>query len=211
MKKFLFQGDSITDAGRSFDYDDGRGSYGYPTFVAGKLGVKYPGQIEFINRGISGNRVVDLYARIKRDFINVKPDVITILIGINDVWHEFGDDPNGVSDEKYFRVYCSLIEELKEALPDTTIIILEPFVLKASATQDKWAEFRSETEKRAKSAKKVADKYSLPFIPLMDKFDSLAMTAPADHWLLDGVHPAPAGHEIIAEAIVDKCEELKLF
>ena len=67
MKKFLFQGDSITDAGRSFDYDDGRGSYGYPTFVAGKLGVKYPGQIEFINRGISGNRVVDLYARIKRD------------------------------------------------------------------------------------------------------------------------------------------------
>ncbi len=211
MKRFLFQGDSITDAGRRFDCFYGGESFGYPTFTAGKLGVKYPGQIEFINRGISGNRVVDLYARIKRDFINLKPDIITILIGINDVWHELNDDPNGVSDEKYFKIYSMLIEELKEALPDTTIIILEPFVLKACATQENWDIFRTETVKRAKSAKRVAEKYSLPFIPLMDKFDSLAKTAPAAHWLSDGVHPAPAGHEIIAEAIVAKCEELKLF
>ncbi len=211
MKKFLFQGDSITDAGRNDNYDDGRESYGYPTFVAGKLGVKYPGKIEFINRGISGNRIVDLYARIKTDFINVKPDVITILIGINDVWHEFGDDPNGVANEKFFKIYCMLIEELKEALPNTTIIILEPFVLKASGTKDNWDTFRLEAEKRAESAKRVAEKFSLPFISLMDKFDSLAKIAPAEHWLLDGVHPAPAGHEIIAESIVDKCEELKLF
>lgn len=211
MKTFLFQGDSITDAGRCFDEYDGRHSYGYPTFVAGELGRQFPGQIQFINRGISGNRVVDLYARIKCDFINVKPDFMTILIGINDVWHEFSDNPNGVSDEKYFKVYCNLIEELKEALPDTTIIILEPFVLKARATEDKWDAFRAETEKRAASAKRVAEKYSLEFIPLMDKFDKLALTAEPSFWLEDGVHPAPAGHAVIADEIIKKFNELGLM
>lgn len=211
MKTFLFQGDSITDAGRSFDEYDGRHSYGYPTFVAGELGRQFPGQIQFVNRGISGNRVVDLYARIKSDFINVKPDFITILIGINDVWHEFSDNPNGVADEKYFKVYCNLIEELKEALPDTTIIILEPFVLKARATEDKWDAFRAETEKRAASAKKVAEKYSLPFVPLMAKFDELAKTAEPSFWLEDGVHPAPAGHAVIADEIIKKFNELELI
>ena len=84
MKLILFQGDSITDTGRDFNYDHNTG-YGYVTMTAGKIAVDYPGQFRFLNRGISGNRIVDVYARIKKDIINLKPDYVSILIGVNDV------------------------------------------------------------------------------------------------------------------------------
>ena len=130
-KIILFQGDSITDAGRSYERNDMRGR-GYATMVSGELGLSYPEEYEFINRGISGNRIVDIYARMKSDIINLKPDYMSLLIGVNDVWHEFYENPNGVATDKFEKVYSMLIEELKEALPDLKIMILEPFVLKGS-------------------------------------------------------------------------------
>lgn len=197
MKTILFQGDSITDAGRSRTCDQERG-IGYPTLVSGEIGLDYPGQYCLVNRGISGNRVVDLYARIKADILNVKPDVMSILIGVNDVWHELNPDcPNGVDADKFFKIYSMLIEEMKEALPEIKIMILEPFVLKASATEERWDEFRKEVPKRAEKAKAVAEKYGLVFVPLQDKFDEAAKLAPNDYWLADGVHPTTAGHELI--------------
>lgn len=99
MKKILFQGDSITDAGRSREDLTNLGK-GYPLFVAGALGMDEPGEYEFVNRGISGNRIVDIYARIKMDIINLKPDVMSLLIGVNDVWHEVSSQ-NGVDGDKY--------------------------------------------------------------------------------------------------------------
>ncbi len=205
MKTILFQGDSITDAGRSRDNDNDRGT-GYPTLVSAELGYKYPDEYKFINKGISGNRIVDLYSRIKCDFINLKPDYLTILIGINDVWHEI-NDRNGVDNAKFFRVYCNLIEEIKAMLPDIEIFILEPFVLKASATEKKWGVFRRETEMRAESARAVAEKFGLTFIPLQDKFDEAEKKACASYWLGDGVHPTAAGHEIIANEVVKALEK----
>ncbi len=205
MKTILFQGDSITDAGRSRDNDNDRGT-GYPTLVSAELGFKYPGEYRFINKGISGNRIVDLYARIKCDFINIKPDYLTILIGINDVWHELGDR-NGVDNGKFFRVYCELIEEIKAMLPDLKIFILEPFVLEACATEGKYGIFRRETEMRAESAKAVAEKYGLTFIPLQAKFDEAEKKADASYWLGDGVHPTAAGHELIAREVVCALEK----
>ena len=83
--RILFQGDSITDVGRTRDNNDIAMGSGYPLLVKGALGLDNPGKMEFINRGISGNRIVDVYARIKRDIINLKPDVMSILIGVNDV------------------------------------------------------------------------------------------------------------------------------
>ena len=201
--KILFQGDSITDAGRSRDSDIDFG-WGYPLLVKAQLGYENPGKYEFINRGISGNRVVDLYARIKMDIINLQPDVMSILIGVNDVWHEFGNQ-NGVDADKFFKVYCMLIEEVKEALPDIKIIILEPFVLKGSGTEAHWEDFRAQVEKRADMAKKVAEKFSLPFVPLQEGFDALCEKAQPDYWLRDGVHPTSMGHEYI------KNEWLKAF
>ena len=194
--RILFQGDSITDAGRSRTDDIYLGC-GYPRLVESALGYEEPAQHEFFNRGISGNRIVDIYARIKSDIINLKPDVMSILVGVNDVWHELRESPNGIDADKYFKLYCMLIEEIKEALPDLKIIILEPFVLKASATEACWEEFKTEVTKRAKMAKLVAEKFGLPFIELQKGFDALAAKAPESYWLADGVHPTAKGHEFI--------------
>ena len=202
--RILFQGDSITDAGRDWNNDAQLGR-GYAHLVEASLGYDEPGEHVFINKGISGNRIVDLYARIKRDMINYKPDVMSILIGVNDVWHEIGDSPNGVDADKFIKIYSMLIEELKEALPNLKIMILEPFVLEAGATENNWEFFKTETAKRAEMAKKIAEKYNLPFIPLQAGFDELAKKAPNNYWLGDGVHPTAKGHEFI------KNEWLKAF
>ena len=206
MKTILFQGDSITDAGRSRE-DEKHLGRGYPCFVSAELGFEEPGAYRFINRGIGGNRVVDLYARIKADIINLKPDVMSILIGINDVWHEV-EKQNGVDAEKYFRVYSMLIEEVKEALPDIKIMIIEPFVLKASATEQNWEYFKIETQKRREMAKKIAEDYHLKYVPLQNKFDKAEKIAPADYWLSDGVHPTYVGHELIKKEWLKAYKEL---
>lgn len=205
MKRILFQGDSITDAGRSRENDFARGN-GYATLVAAKLGYEKPGDYEFINRGISGNRVSDLLARVKIDLINLKPDVMSILIGVNDVWHEFSRQ-NGVDVELYEKLYNLLIEEVKAALPEIRIMILEPFVLKGTATEEHWEGFSEEVYKRAAAAKRVAEKNGLEFIPLQDKLDEACKLAPADYWLRDGVHPTAMGHELIAREWIAKFEE----
>ena len=197
MKTILFQGDSITDASRG----NGLGT-GYPLLVSSKLGFEIPNEYNFINKGISGNRIIDVYARIKTDIINLKPDYMSILIGVNDVWHEF-ECSNGIDAEKFEKLYCMLIEEILEALPQIKIMILEPFVLKGSATIDtdeipnKWQAFSSEVAKRAQKAKNVAEKYDLKFIPLQEKFNNALKSAEETYWLSDGVHPTAMGHELI--------------
>ena len=193
--KILFQGDSITDASRNRNADGARG-HGYATLVSAKLSFENPNEYEFVNRGISGNRVTDLLARIQCDMINLKPDVMSILIGVNDVWHEINYQ-NGVNTELFEVVYNLLIAELKSALPNLRIIILEPFVLKGSATEENWEAFDKGVADKAAAAKRVAEKNGLEFIPLQGKFDEAATKAPASYWLGDGVHPTAAGHELI--------------
>ena len=205
--RILFQGDSITDADRSRE-DSTRLGRGYPLLVEAALGLEEPDKHEFINRGISGNRIVDLYARIKCDIINLKPDVMSILIGVNDVWHDIGESPNGVSADKFFKIYSMLIEEIKEALPSIKIMILEPFVLEACSTTEHWEFFKTEVSKRAEAARKIAEKYSLPFIPLQAGFDELAKKAPNSYWLGDGVHPTAKGHEFIKSQWLKAFKEL---
>ena len=197
MKTILLQGDSITDTDRSRTNDVNTG-YGYATMVMGELGAEYPGEYTIYNRGISGNRIVDVYARIKKDIINLKPDVMSILIGVNDVWHELGfGGGNGVDAEKYFKIYSMLIEEIKEALPQIKIMILEPFTLPGTGNAEYYEEFRMEVEKRAEKSKAIAEKFSLPFVKLQKYFDEAAKLTTADMWLHDGVHPTAAGHGII--------------
>ena len=201
MLRFLFQGDSITDAGRIRDRNDNFG-FGYPNLIASDFLKNRKGQFEFINRGVSGDRVVDLYARIKKDIINLKPDYMSILIGVNDVWHEFSEK-NGVSAERYEKVYNMLIEDIFAKLPDVKIFILEPFVLKGTGTEENWDRFRPEVELRAEAAKRVAQKHGLIFVPLQEKLDSAVENGDTEYWLSDGVHPTAAGHELIKEALVE--------
>lgn len=201
MKTILFQGDSITDAKRDRENDNYLGS-GYATMAAGQLGMEHPGEYRFLNRGISGNRVSDLYARIKRDIINLRPDYMSILIGVNDVWHEISSQ-NGLSQQKFEIIYDLLISEILEELPQLKIMILEPFVLPGTATEaiperpDRWDTFRAEVPLRAAAAKRIAQKYGLVYVPLQSCFDEACKTAPASDWLIDGVHPTAMGHELI--------------
>lgn len=214
-KIVLFQGDSITDAGRSRDTDINPG-YGYADMVTGALGLAYPYQFTCYNRGISGNRVVDLYARIRKDMIHLKPDYMSILIGINDVWHEYASG-NGVDAEKFEMVYGLLVEELLRDLPGLKLMLLEPFVLPGSATltdeahPGRWEFFRAETDLRRAAVKRLAEKYGLVFVPLQDKLSAANADAPEmGYWLQDGVHPTPAGHALIKEAWLEAFDQLTI-
>jgi lysophospholipase L1-like esterase len=207
MKTILFQGDSITDALRSRENDEYKGS-GYAALVSGKLGFDNPGEYQFLNRGISGNRVVDLYARIKADILNLKPDYLSILIGVNDVWHEFSSQ-NGVDTEKYAKVYGLLIEEILEGLPDIKILILEPFALKGTSTEAVWGKFYPQVRERAAKSKLIAEKFGLAFIPLQEKFDAACKLAPESYWIYDGVHPTVSGHELITREWIKAFNTLK--
>lgn len=201
-KLVLFQGDSITDCGRNRETDQHMG-HGYATMVSGALMADAPGAYRCMNRGVSANRIVDVYARIRKDLINWKPDYLSILIGVNDVWHEYSER-NGVDAAKFEMIYCLMIEELQRELPDLKILILEPFVLKGAKTDNneehphRWAHFSGEVPLRAQAAKRVAEKYGLVFVPLQAIFDEAQMLEPAEgYWLFDGVHPTAAGHELI--------------
>ena len=201
MKKIVFQGDSITDCGRDRTNNELIGS-GYACLVKANMMFEYPTEYRFFNRGINGNRSVDLYARIKSDIINLQPDYISFLIGVNDVWQEIGSC-NGVSAEKYEKIYCMMLDEILEALPNVKIMIMEPFCLRGEATNDteehpnKWKIFRTEVELRAERARCVAEKYNLPFVELQKKFDEMAEKTRSENWLWDGVDPTPAGHELL--------------
>jgi lysophospholipase L1-like esterase len=177
--------------------------------VVGELTCEDPKKYECINRGISGNRIVDLYARVKIDVWNHKPDVLSILIGVNDVWHEISRE-NGVELNRWERVYRTMLQETKERLPNIKLIILEPFILEGSATdgEERWQKFLAVKE-YAKVAKKIAEDYRLTFIPLQEKFDEAKEKFGGDYYTFDGVHPLAAGARMIATEWLKAFEKIK--
>ena len=200
--KILLYGDSITDAGREASWT--QIGVGYPAYIAGELLAENPEKYEVVNRGISGNRIVDLYARIKRDVWNHKPDVFSILIGINDIWHGLNDDPNDVELERFVKVYRMLIEDTLKVLPNVKIMLCEPFVLKGCATEnteevpDRYERF-CEVYQYAAVVKKLAEEFNVEFLPLQEKFTQAAQNSKAEYYLADGVHPHVAGAKLIAD------------
>ncbi len=207
MKTILFQGDSITDCNRSRENDFDTGT-GYACGVIQSIAVNHPGEYQFFNRGISGDRIVDVYARIKCDIINLKPDYMSLLIGVNDVWHELSRQ-NGICVEKFEKLYDMLISEILEELPNIKILLMGAYLVKGPATEEKWDVFSSEVAKRAEITKKLAEKYNLKYIPLQDKFDEMCRLAPAQYWTGDGVHPTTAGHGIIVQEWLKAFEDIK--
>ncbi|MBR2937783.1 MAG: SGNH/GDSL hydrolase family protein [Oscillospiraceae bacterium] len=215
MKKvILFQGDSITDCSRNRDLDFNRG-YGYATMVTGVLTAREPYTYTCYNRGISGERVVDVYARIRKDMINLKPDYISILVGVNGIWHECSEH-NGVSNEKYETVYDLMLTEIKQELPNVKLMLLEPFVLHGTATEDvpecpnRWAYYQQEIVLRQQTVARLAKKHGAVFVPLQEMFTKLEAEAPAEgYWLRDGVHPTAAGHERIKQEWLKAFEKMK--
>ena len=199
--KILFLGDSITDMSRNRDTEYFYNSYGfaYPLFVEAELATKFPGQYQVLNKGISGNRVVDLYARVKIDCWNHTPDLISIFIGVNDVWHGlFEGIGNGVDIERYEKVYRMLIDDTRKVLPNARFILVTPFFLEGSATSERMDEFVN-IYKYADVVRKIANDYDFPVVDLQEKFASLADKNGTSLYLYDGVHPTIAASKIIAD------------
>lgn len=198
MTRILFQGDSITDAGRKNDEDNPLG-FGYAMLVSAALGQQNPNAYEFLNRGVNGDRITRLYARIKSDLINLQPDVLSILIGVNDVWHEISSH-NGTDTPKFLKIYRMLLEETLAALPNLKIMLFAPYVMRGRHTEERFDEFRTGVAEKAEAVRQIAGEFRLPFFTLQDKFDAAAKLAPNDYWLKDGVHPTLFGHQLIANA-----------
>jgi lysophospholipase L1-like esterase len=137
-------------------------------------------------------------SRVKAHCWNLEPDVLSILIGVNDVWHEFGGGRNGVDIKRFEKVYRMLLEDTKETFSNVKIILMEPFVLEGRATQAQWELFL-QVKEYAKVVEKLAKEYDAIYIPLQERFDKVAEKYGAEAYLSDGVHPAIAGVQLIAD------------
>jgi len=212
MKRILFQGDSITDCERNRDNYYSLGG-GYANLVASSLGLDRIGEYEFINRGCSGDRIVDLYGRIKADFTSLCPEYASIYVGVNDVWAEISNQ-NGVSTSKFEMVYGLMIEEILDACPDLHLMLIAPFILDGLATQntveipDKYLRMKNGVAEKAEVVRKIAQRYHLPCIDLQTAFDEALLKAPTTYWSRDGVHPTEAGHEIIKRLWIQAFDDM---
>ena len=190
----LFQGDSITDAGRSRDNDSNLGS-GYANMIAAWLGAKRPhDNLKFINRGISGNRVIDLKNRWTNDCINLKPDWVSIYIGINDTWRRY-DSNDPTSAESYANTYREILQRVKKELV-AKVIMIEPFVLPFPADRKAW---REDLDLKIIKFRELAAEFKAYVIPLDGIFSAAAAAREAGFFAEDGVHPSQAGHALITQ------------
>lgn len=197
----LFQGDSITDCGR--DKNSNRcntmeqfGS-GYVLFTATQLLEKKAAlQPKVYNRGISGNKVYQLRERWEIDCLAFQPDVLSILIGVNDYWHTLTHAYKGTV-ETYENDLRALLKYTKEKLPNTQIVLCEPFTLRdGTAIEDsKWYPMFDEFRK---SARKLSEEFNTVFVPFQSGFDAAVKLAPARYWSNDGVHPDLPGRQLMA-------------
>jgi lysophospholipase L1-like esterase len=194
----LFQGDSITDAGRNksveLPNDEKSLGKGYPMLAAGELLRAYPDKkLQIYNRGISGNKIPDLAERWDKDTLAIKPDILSILIGVNDLWHTFAfGNKYKATVADYESGYRALLERTKKEVPGVQIVICEPFTTRTSDDFKPLADYRAVSQKLAKEM-------SLPLVPFQAAFDEAVKVAPASFWLTDGIHPSPAGHDLMVE------------
>ena len=197
----LFQGDSITDDGRSRETADEPNiqttlGNGYAWLAAsGLLVAGSPGRLSIYNRGVSGDRVAHLAKRWEDDCLALQPDVLSILIGVNDAWHEALATGPGTA-ATYEEEYDALLTRTRETLPDVALVVCEPWVLKCGFVDDSW--FPMFDGYRA-AAKRLADKHGATWVPFQSMFDEALHYAPPEHWAADGVHPSSAGASLMAQ------------
>ena len=190
----LFQGDSITDAGRSRENLNDLGA-GYPALVAAWYSALYPRKrVRFLNRGISGNRAADLRARWTADCLDLRPAWVSILIGINDTWRRY-DSNDPTSAETYRENYQAILSAARGI--GARILMLEPFVLPVPADRRGW---RVDLDPKIQAARDLAVEFDAVYVPLDGMFAAAAVQREAAFWLPDGVHPSAEGHALIAQA-----------
>lgn len=200
--KIVFFGDSITDSSRergSLDAGRVRETYdikprvygsGFVFLTASQLFYEKPNYYQILNRGISGDRLPQLYARIYLDVWSENPDALSILVGVNDV--DTGNNPNFTELERWGRLYRMMIRDTQEKCPNTKIIICEPFGLKKEDGLKSVLDYASE-------ARKIAQEFNLPFVALQDKLDDAVNVYGVENCCYDGVHPNLVGSKIISD------------
>lgn len=197
---FLFQGDSITDGnrGRTADPNHIMG-HGYAFSIASRLGADYPEKhLTFYNRGISGNKVTDLEARWQKDTLDLKPDLLSVLVGINDSASVVFNRQPVVSVAKYGEVYQSLLDQTRQQFPEILMVLCNPFLLPVGKAKDNLLAYKADLEQRQTIVKNLASAYNAVFVDFQAVFDKACHRAAADYWIWDGVHPTVAGHELMA-------------
>jgi len=187
----LFQGDSITDCGRDRKkyYDLG---HGYVYMLASKLK-----HVIILNRGVSGNRTCDLLERWEEDTIKIAPDFLSILIGVNEVWHRYKHG-KVLTPQEYKINYVQLLEQIKNKLPNTKILLIEPFVYPIGEYDQIW---QDDLDEERMIVRELAGRYADYLMPMQDVLDKYKKKYKMEDILRDGVHPTELGHEIIAKEI----------
>jgi lysophospholipase L1-like esterase len=192
--KILFQGDSITDGnrGRSADPNHILG-HGYVFIIAARHGAAFPEKgLDFANRGVSGNTVLDLEKRWQKDTLDLKPDVLSILIGVN-------DSGRHVPLDRYEEVYDKLLTDAKAANPKIKLVLCEPFIVNHRATTPPNGCPNADVVKRQEIVAKLAAKHGAALVHFQKALDDACKRAPANHWIWDDVHPTYSGHQILAD------------
>jgi len=194
-KTILFQGDSVTDCGRDRNDPASLGD-GYPARVADVCRALCPDSgTAFVNRGVAGDRVRDVLARYETDILRVKPDVLSVLIGINDVWRRY-DSGDPTSPHAFERDYRALLTRVKRDMPGASIVLMEPFALYALPDRRAW---REDLDPKIQVVRALAEEFADVLIPLDGLLARyVAEGLPTAAVAADGVHPTDAGHGIIA-------------
>jgi lysophospholipase L1-like esterase len=191
----LFQGDSITDCERNYKSNDSLGQ-GYVMMISSWYSAKYPEKnVRFINRGRKGDRVRELKSRWQKDFLEVEPDVVSILIGINDIlkkdiWNR------STSVESFEKDYRCILEQVRNEI-HANLIILQPFLLDAA---ERYADLRKELSMQIKVVEELSKEFDAVFIPLDTIFYEASVKRASFFWANDGVHPTLPGHALIAQS-----------
>ncbi len=202
--RILFQGDFITDGGRGYG-DDPNHVFGqdYAYLIAARCGAHYPDMNwTFLNRGISGNTVIDLAARWQNDALNLKPDILSVLVGVNDANSVVRSGGNGgVSAAQYEQVYDSILQRALAVNPSLKIVLCEPFIAQTGHVLENPALWNAEVQKRQAVVERLAMKYHAPVVHFQKMFDAAiaGSSQPVTYWIWDGIHPAYAGHQLMAE------------
>ena len=200
----LFQGDSITDVGRSRraigpNNLDGLGN-GYPQLISKYLLESYPDHyLQIYNRGVSGNRIRNLAHRWQNDSLRLLPDIISLLIGVNDTWNYLymgmGSDPND-----YQNVYKKILQDTRQLLPVSTFILCEPFVLITGEVSEEWL---NDINERQEITRRLAREYNGVAVPFQSALDKAAENISPHKLLEDGVHPTDLGHRVLADCWIE--------
>jgi len=198
--RVLFQGDSITDMGRGRTEDPNHLlGHGYAFIIAAMEAAYFPGRaVTFINRGVSGNTTDDLAARWQTDTLDLEPDVLSILIGVNDLGHKLREG-QPFSIETYEKTYGMLLADAVHAAPGVKFILGEPFLAPGSATAADFEQRQLAMEAMRAVVKELADQYHAPVVHYQRMFDEAAKRAPHAYWIWDGIHPTFAGHQLMAD------------